>query len=93
MLELTAASLEKVTISPLGFEDSLWCKKFESENFKIGKFFHISFLLPTNYCQEKVMEGFSAKSILEIKIELCENLRNIVTVKYWKVHHHNLRKR
>lgn len=93
MLELTAASLEKVSISPLGFEDSLWCKKFESENFKIGKFFHISFLLPTNYCQEKVMEEFSAKSILEIKIELCENLRNIVTVKYWKVHHHNLRKR
>ena len=32
--ELTAASLAKFTISPVGFEHSLACEKFESQNLR-----------------------------------------------------------
>ena len=48
LLKLTAVSLEKFTISPLGFEESLWCKKCESENFKKSKLFSPYFIFVTH---------------------------------------------
>ena len=57
--ELTAA---KFTISPMGFEHSPGCEKFESQNLrKLNFSVLISHLLPT--CQEKLMEELSEKSI------------------------------
>ena len=42
---LTAASLAKFTILPVGFEHSPECGKFKSQHFKRIKFLHLYFIL------------------------------------------------
>ena len=58
--ELTAASLAKFTISPVGLGHSPGCEKFESLNLKkIYFFLRISYLLPTY--QETLLPELSTK--------------------------------
>ena len=80
-----AASLAKLTISPVAFQHSQGCEKFESQNFKKIKFRHSYFIFVTYLPRKFDGRVYQRNLFFWIKIECIRESRSLSAGEHFRM--------